>query len=114
MRSITCCLIANSQWRNGMLHAYYSIVSFTLRRVFPLAVAFLSTALLVQAHPGHDDGHELTWDFQHLGQSPWATLAWAVGFGLGLWGLSQLMRVVAERIVRSQLRTVRVSRNRRD
>jgi hypothetical protein len=34
---------------------------------------FLSGALAL-AHPGHDDGHELTWDFDHLAAHPVATL----------------------------------------
>lgn len=82
-----------------------------IRRAFTL-VAFLATAVLAQAHPGHDDGHELTWDFQHLAQNPWATLGWAVSFGLAVWGLSRLMAVIGESIIRSRLRPVRVTRRR--
>jgi len=33
-----------------------------LRRLAPLAIAFLALPVLASAHPGHD-GHELTWDF---------------------------------------------------
>jgi urease accessory protein len=42
---------------------------------FPLVLAgwFVSGAVAF-AHPGHDDGHELTWDFDHLAAHPVATL----------------------------------------
>ena len=40
--------------------------------VAPFAV-LLSTAVLAQAHPGHD-GHDFTWDFGHLAAYPGATI----------------------------------------
>lgn len=42
---------------------------------FPLLLAgwFVSGAVAL-AHPGHDDGHELVWDFDHLSAHPVATL----------------------------------------
>jgi len=56
-------------------------------RGFALAISFLASRSLVQAHPGHDD-HELTWDFGHLAAHPVATIgcfAVAVGIALGGW-----------------------------
>ena len=41
--------------------------------VAPFAV-LLSTAVLAQAHPGHD-GHDFTWDFGHLAAYP-DVVAW--------------------------------------
>lgn len=111
MRSVTLRQIAHSEWRNGILPALVQIVSYLIRRALPLA-AFFSTAVLAQAHPGHDDGHELTWDFRHLGQHPWATFFWAAGLGFAAWGLSKLMALVGEAIIRSRLRPVRVERRR--
>lgn len=43
-----------------------------VRRLF-LSTLFLGSLDLLQAHPGHDDGHELTWDFSHLAAHPVAT-----------------------------------------
>ena len=53
-----------------------------LRRVLSLAAIFVALAAIVQAHPGHDDGHELTWDFSHLAAHPLATFAWAATLAL--------------------------------
>jgi hypothetical protein len=44
-------------------------------------MVFLFSAALVQAHPGHDDGHDLTWDFSHLAHHPFATALWVVAVG---------------------------------
>ena len=41
---------------------------------FALVGFAVVAAPLAQAHPGHDDGHELTWDFGHLAAHPGATL----------------------------------------
>jgi len=42
---------------------------------FPLVLAgwFVSGAVAF-AHPGHDDGHELTWDLGHLSAHPLASV----------------------------------------
>lgn len=42
-----------------------------------LAFAVLASAPLLQAHPGHDGDHGLTWDFAHLAEHPLASLGWA-------------------------------------
>ncbi|HVS53238.1 MAG TPA: hypothetical protein VHD62_12855 [Opitutaceae bacterium] len=55
------------------------------RRLPPLSIAFLASAALAQAHPGHDGGHELTWDFEHLAAHPGATLGWALVLATGAW-----------------------------
>jgi lysylphosphatidylglycerol synthetase-like protein (DUF2156 family) len=46
----------------------------SLARAFVVSAAAVSTANLALAHPGHDDGHELTWELGHLAQHPLATL----------------------------------------
>jgi hydrogenase/urease accessory protein HupE len=56
-------------------------------RGLALAISFLTSRSLVQAHPGHDD-HEITWDFSHLAAHPIATIACCavvIGVGLGGW-----------------------------
>jgi hypothetical protein len=57
-----------------------------------LSAAFLGVINLAQAHPGHDDGHELTWDLGHLVAFPVATLLCLAVFGVAVWGASQLVR----------------------
>lgn len=52
-----------------------------------LSAAFLASASVALAHPGHD-GHDLTWDFQHLAANPVATLLCAVVIAGAVWGLS--------------------------
>jgi hypothetical protein len=66
----------------------------------------LSTALLAQAHPGHD-GHELTWDMQHLGQHPTATLAWALLLGGAAYIVSRGLAAFADIVARSRVRVQR-------
>jgi hypothetical protein len=46
----------------------------TLVRGLALSAVALSSINLAQAHPGHDDGHELTWELGHLVEHPFATL----------------------------------------
>jgi hypothetical protein len=47
-------------------------------RVLVRPVLFLASMSPVLAHPGHDDGHELTWDLTHLATHPFATAAWVL------------------------------------
>ena len=60
-------------------------------RPFPLILTlWVASTARVWAHPGHDDGHELTWDFDHLVAHPWATvgcLAVLAAAGWGVWHL---------------------------
>jgi urease accessory protein len=42
-------------------------------RILSVVLAAASLPLTALAHPGHDDGHELTWDFGHLVAHPLAT-----------------------------------------
>lgn len=58
-------------------------------------IGFLSGAGVAQAHPGHD-GHELTWDFGHLAQHPFATMGCAAVVGAGVAVLLQVLRRRAE------------------
>jgi len=58
-------------------------------------IGFLWAASGVSAHPGHD-GHELTWDFSHLAQHPFATMGCAAVVGAGVAVLLQVLRRRAE------------------
>lgn len=70
-------------------------MKLTLRRVSAPAALFLATAALAQAHPGHD-GHELTWDLDHLTAHPGATIVCFGVLGLIAWGLWKLVRPTDE------------------
>lgn len=48
----------------------------SLRRAATLASLILASVAPLAAHPGHDDGHELTWDLGHLAAHPVATAIW--------------------------------------
>jgi hypothetical protein len=63
----------------------------SLCRAWVLSAAFVVTAALARAHPGHD-GHDLTWDFSHLAQHPFATIGCAAVVGAGVCVIMQLMR----------------------
>lgn len=52
-----------------------------------LPAAFFASASVLLAHPGHD-GHDFTWDFQHLAANPIATLLCAAVLVGAAWGLS--------------------------
>lgn len=54
------------------------------RRLFSATVVFASFASIAQAHPGHDDGHELTWELRHLLAHSGATLSWMILLGVAL------------------------------
>src|SRR5687768_9405564 len=60
-------------------------------RAWMLSTAFVVLALVAHAHPGHD-GHDLTWDFGHLAQHPFATMGGAAVVGAGLCVVIQLLR----------------------
>jgi len=60
------------------------------RTVF-LPAAFLASATLLSAHPGHE-GHELTWDFDHLAAHPAATLGWVAILSAAGWLVVRLTR----------------------
>jgi hypothetical protein len=72
---LTCCAMRNSFVRTGVLGS-----------------CLLTLTSLAQAHPGHDDGHELTWDFRHLAAHPGATTICLTLLGLGAWSLFRAMR----------------------
>lgn len=61
----------------------------SVRRFVYSAVTLSVLSNAAQAHPGHDDGHEVTWEFRHLLAHPGATLSWLVLLGsalaLGVW-----------------------------
>lgn len=59
-----------------------------LPRLFALAALLLPA--LAQAHPGHE-GHELTWDFDHLANHPLATLVCVGALTAAFWGVRELM-----------------------
>jgi hypothetical protein len=70
-------------------------MKFSLLRFFAPTAVFFTTAALAHAHPGHD-GHDLTWDFAHLGANPGATiLCFGVMASAG-WAVWKLTRPAAE------------------
>ena len=71
----------------------------SLRRALTSSAIFLATAVLTQAHPGHD-GHDLTWELRHLAANPGATL-WCFGVvGAVAWGLWRIIRPTAPALKR--------------
>ncbi len=60
-----------------------------------LSTLFLGSLDLLQAHPGHDDGHELTWDFSHLASHPVATILCVTVAAASVWVGVRLIRVRA-------------------
>lgn len=71
-----------------------------LRPVF-LSLLVVSLAPLASAHPGHDGGHELTWNLDHLVAHPVATFAWAAFVLGGAWAATGLATAVRQRWRRS-------------
>lgn len=55
-----------------------------------LPLACLAFATVASAHPGHD-GHEVTWDFEHLAAHPLATVGCAVVVGVAAWVLVSVL-----------------------
>jgi hypothetical protein len=53
-----------------------------LRRFLPSTSLLVLFPAVAQAHPGHE-GHELTWDYQHLAAHPLATLECFAVLALG-------------------------------
>lgn len=73
-----------------------------LRRIPSLLVPFAASAAVARAHPGHE-GHELTWDFQHLVQHPLATgfcLAVVAGMSWVVWKLLRRASAAADHSLR--------------
>jgi hydrogenase/urease accessory protein HupE len=54
------------------------------RRLVQIASLALLFPVLAQAHPGHE-GHELTWDFNHLAAHPLATIMCFSVLAAGAW-----------------------------
>jgi hypothetical protein len=48
------------------------------RHAVLLPIGWMVLISRVAAHPGHDDGHELTWDLGHLAAHPLATFGCVV------------------------------------
>jgi hypothetical protein len=73
------------------------------------SAAFLTLASFAQAHPGHDGGHDLTWELGHYVRHPLATLVWAALIGASIWSVWQLVakregqRVVVNRDEEDQI-----------
>ncbi len=54
----------------------------SLPRALFLPVLFLASMSSLLAHPGHDDGHEVTWELGHLAEHPVATAVWLLIFAV--------------------------------
>jgi hypothetical protein len=61
-------------------------------RLITAAIGSVLLPSLALAHPGHDDGHELTWDFSHLAAHPAATLLCLAVMMTGAWAVWLLVR----------------------
>lgn len=81
----------------------------SLRRAWMLPALLLVSTGTVWAHPGHDDGHELTWELGHLAAHPLATFACVFLLGAAVWAGVQLLRPAAS-AQRQSLRGSQVSR----
>jgi hypothetical protein len=75
-------------------------MTITPRRLF-LPCCILGVTSIAHAHPGHD-GHELTWDMQHLAAHPAATLLCFTMIAAGIWALTQGLLVVRRRFTRTR------------
>jgi hydrogenase/urease accessory protein HupE len=60
-------------------------------RALSLAAA-LCLPVLAHAHPGHDGDHDFVWDFGHLVQNPFATIACLSLLVAAGWGVRKLMK----------------------
>lgn len=72
--------------------------------LFALATLSLGAPLAL-AHPGHD-GHELTWDFDHLAAHPLATVGCLLTVSALAWVGWRFLRPVAD----AQTETTKVDR----
>ena len=79
------------------------------RRLAPALFLFFTLTTLAQAHPGHDGGHDVTWELGHLIDHPLATLAC---FSVMAAGAVLAWLLVRRENVR-QLQSLRVSQRKR-
>lgn len=85
-------------------------MSLSPRRFLLGFSALLASAALLRAHPGHDDGHELTWDLGHLAAHPLATAGCVALLAAGAWVGIQLLRRDAQPVRVQSLRASQPSR----
>jgi hydrogenase/urease accessory protein HupE len=64
----------------------------SISRVLVLPALFLVSMSPLLAHPGHDDGHELTWELGHLAAHPLATAACLLLIAAAGWATFVLVR----------------------
>jgi hypothetical protein len=83
---------------DGTCPAFPLAMKNSARRLALLATIFSALASLARAHPGHDGGHELTWDLSHLAAHPAATALWALVLAAAAWGGARLAVALAERV----------------
>ena len=62
------------------------------RRAAVTSILILASAASLAAHPGHDDGHELTWELGHLAAHPLATAACLLLIAAAGWTTFVLVR----------------------
>ena len=84
-------------------------MNFLARRFVPAVAVFLTFTALAQAHPGHDGGHEVTWELGHLIEHPLATLACFSVMAAG----AVLAWLVVRRESARQLQSLRASQRKR-
>jgi hypothetical protein len=64
----------------------------SFRRAATLSAQILASTASLAAHPGHDDGHELTWELGHLAAHPLATAACLLLIAAAGWATFVLFR----------------------
>ena len=82
----------------GTCPASTTAMKSSFARRLLLSTLLLGSIDLLQAHPGHDDGHELTWDFSHLAAHPVATTLCFTVAATAVWvGLRLIRRRARQR-----------------
>jgi hypothetical protein len=65
---------------------------FAQLRFWIVVLVCLLTSLSAQAPPGHEDGGDFTWTYEHAVRHPWATFVTIAVAGLLAWGLVRMLR----------------------
>jgi hypothetical protein len=79
-----------------------------LLRFWIIILASILTSITVQAHPGHEGGHdgdEFVWTADHLTRNPAATLIILATIGLIAWGASRFFSATQRQLKAAAART---------